>query len=107
MEKFNFVRANDLKTLGDYGASLLTGLASLKTLERFHVVAYQAGLLDADEQETGKTICWEIQRLISLYQTQMKHILERTNINEQEIVDKLQALMPALKLPKKKGKKNE
>lgn len=95
--KIELVSANKLKTLEEYGASLLSGIISLKTLEAFHIHAFKKGLLDEDEQETGKTICWELQRLITLYRTQIDHILDRTELNEQAVIDGLAKMMKTTK----------
>jgi hypothetical protein len=94
MEKFNLVSAQNMKTLEQYGAAVILGLASLKTLESFHVQAFAKGLLDNDEMETGKTICWEIQRLIALYRTQVEHIVDRTGLDEKLVIAHLQTLLP-------------
>ena len=74
MKDIQFVNAEELQTLEQYGASLLSSLISLKTLESFHIAAFNKGLLDEDEAETGKTICWEIQRLVALYKTQIENV---------------------------------
>lgn len=103
MKKINFVDAKNLKTLEDYGASLLAGLMSLKTLEAFHIQAFKKGLLDEDELETGKTICWEIERLVALYRTQINHILDRTQLDEQQV---LTAIKEMVKDEKKNGVTN-
>jgi hypothetical protein len=97
-----FVNAEDLSTLEEYGASLLSGMISLKTLESFHITAFNKGLLDTDEAETMQTIRWEIQRLLALYTTQMKHVLERTNVNEEQILESLKKMMPDVKIPRKR-----
>ena len=102
-----FVNSKDLQTIEQYGASLISALVTLKTLESFEHVAYKKGILDEDEAETSKTICWEIQRLLALYQTQIKHIVERTSLNEQDVVDKFRTLMPNVKIPRKNKKVSE
>ncbi len=108
MKEINFVSAANLSSLEDYAAALLTGLISLRTLESFHIEAFKKGILDEDEMETGKTICWEIQRLIALYKTQLENILDRTDLKQEEILEKLRSMMPGVKMPKKKkGKKDE
>lgn len=104
MKEIKFVNAEDLNSLEDYGAALLSSLISLKTLEAFHIVAFNKGLLDEDEAETGKTICWEIQRLIALYKTQIENVLDRTNLSEEEVLKSLKAIMPNVKIPRKKKK---
>ena len=102
MKEIKFVNAEDLESLEQYGAALLSSLISLRTLEGFHLAAFSKGLLDEDEEETGKTICWEIQRLISLYKTQIENVLDRTELNEEDILKNLKSMMPDIKLPKKR-----
>lgn len=102
MKEIKFVNANSLSCLEEYGASLLTGLYSLKTLEAFHLSAFNKGLLDEDEAETGKTICWEIHRLMALYKTQIENVLDRTNLKEEDILSSLKSMVPEIKIPKRK-----
>lgn len=107
MTDFKIVNPSELRSLEHYASSLLSGMASLKTLEAFHNHAFKTGLLDDDEQETVKTICWEIQRLLSLYQTQLKKIIERTGFNEQEAINHFRKLMPEIKIPRKRNPKSK
>ncbi len=102
MKDLKFVNAEDLTNIEEYGAALLTSLISLRTLEAYHIAAFNKGLLDEDEAETGKTICWEIQRLISLYKTQVENVLDRTELKESEILKHLKERMPDVKLPRRK-----
>ncbi len=102
MKDAQFVSAKDMKTLEEYGAALISSMISLKTLESFHIVAFDKGLLDEDEAETGKTMCWEIQRLLSLYKTQIEHILDRTELDQDQVLSNLKSLMPNVKIPRKK-----
>ena len=102
MKEFRFVNAKDLKTIEDYATCLLTGLMTIKTLYAFQSEAFKKGILDEDEMETGKTICWEIERLLSLYQTQLKNVLDRTELKEEEILESFKALVPDVKVPRKK-----
>ncbi len=102
MKEVSFVNADELETLEQYGASLLSAMISLRTLESFHIAAFNKGLLDEDESETGKTICWEIHRLVALYKTQIEHVLDRTELKEEEILLSLKSMMPNIQLPKRK-----
>ena len=104
MKDIQFVSAEGLENLEQYGASLLSSIISLKTLESFHIAAFNKGLLDDDEAETGKTICWEIQRLLALYKTQIENIMDRTELNEQQVIDGLREMMPNVKIPRKRKK---
>jgi len=112
MKEIKFVNAEDLNNLEEYAASLLSSIISLKTLEAFHISAFNKGLLDEDEAETGKTIVWEIHRLINLYKIQIENVLDRTEINQEQIIEGLKSMMPNIKIPRKrkytkKEKKNE
>lgn len=75
-----------METLEQYAASLLYAMASLRTLEEYQTRAFTLGLYDEDEEETSKTIVWEIQRLLALYQAQMGHVLDRTDLNQDIIL---------------------
>ena len=107
MKEIKFVNAEDLSSLEEYGAALLSSLISLKTLESFHIAAFNKGLLDEDESETGKTICWEIHRLIALYKTQIENVLDRTDLSEEQVLQSLKAMMPNFKIPRNKKVKKE
>lgn len=102
MKEFSFVNADELSTLEEYGAALLSSIISLKTLEGFHIAAFNKGILDEDEAETGKTICWEIQRLLALYKTQVENVLDRTELNQDQIIENLRKMMPEVKIPRKR-----
>jgi len=102
MKDIQFVNAEELQTLEQYGAALISSIISLKTLESFHIAAFNKGILDEDEAETGKTIMWEIQRLLKLYKTQVENILDRTELSEQQVLDALRGMMPDIKIPRKR-----
>lgn len=102
MKDIKFVNAEELSTLEEYGTALLSSLISLKTLEAFHIAAFNKGILDEDEAETGKTIVWEIHRLIALYKTQIENVLDRTELNQDDVIAGLKAMMPNVKIPRKK-----
>ena len=106
MKHIRFVNAEELESIEEYGASLVSGMITLKTLESFHIAAFNKGILKEDEAETGKTLCWEIRRLLLLYKTQMENVLERTEIDEETILTNLRSLMPDVKTPRKKKKKS-
>ena len=107
MKEAQFVNPEQLENLEQYGAALLSSLISLKTLEGFHIAAFNKGLLDDDEAETGKTICWEIQRLIQLYKTQINNVLDRTELKEEEVINGLRKMMPNVKIPRKRKSDNK
>lgn len=102
MQDVRFVDPEKIETLEDYGAAIISGMVSLKSLARFHMIADEKGLFEEDEQETGKTICWEIQRLLMLYKTQLENIMERTPIDEAKVIESLRNMMPDLKIPRKR-----
>ena len=103
MKNPQFVNAKDLKTLEQYGAALLSSMISIRTLEAFNIEAMKKGLLNEDELETAKTICWELQRLMALYKTQIGHITERTELDEKAVIATLTEMMKE-KTPKPRKK---
>lgn len=107
MKEPQFVVAEQLETLEQYGAALLSSMISIRTLESFHIAAFTKGLLEEDEEETGKTICWELRRVMSLYKQQMEAIMERCEIDEKKVLDSLKMLMPDTKLKKRKKKNDD
>lgn len=84
------VKIKAIKTHEDYTTALLLGIFSAKTLQSYEKKAFDEGLLDTDEEETSKTICWELARVISLYQTQVKKMIERAGLNESAVLKKFQ-----------------
>lgn len=103
MKDIRLVDPEGLSTLEEYAAALLSSMISLKTLEQFHISAYQKGLLDKDEEETSKTICWEIRRLLALYKQQVDQVIERAPIDEAAVINSLRAQMPNVKIPRKRN----
>ncbi len=102
IDNVRFVSAEQMKTIEDYAASLLSGIISLQTLASFHLQAESKGLLQSDESEACKTMIWEIRRLINIYLTQMKSILERTELTQEDLVKSLELMVPEMK--KKRGR---
>ena len=105
MKHIRFVSADELSTIEDYAASLVSGLVTLNSLGKFHATADGKGLLSEDESELCKTIHWELTRLMNLYQTQMKSILERTEITSDDVLARLKSMVPAMK--KKPGRRKQ
>ena len=101
---FHIVDAQNLKTLEQFAGSVISSIATLRTLELFQTQALRIGILSEDESEISKTINWEIKRLIGLYSSQMTSILERADIDEQEIIETIKKMIPSLKISKKKKK---
>ena len=93
--------ADRIENIETYGASLLAAMASLRTLESFHLMAYKKGILDEDEKECAESISWEIRRILVLYKKQVEHLLERTEINQAGLVLELRKMMPEIKIPQK------
>ena len=98
----NFVNTSTIESLEDYAASILTSMYSLKALENYHLVTLKKGLLDNDETELAKSICWEIQRLLNMYKTQMSQVLKRAPIDQKAVIKTLQKLIPEDQIPKPK-----
>lgn len=102
MVQIRLVDAKDLETLEDYATSLLTGVASLKTLECYHLHAFNKGILEEDEIKLCESIRHDLERLMRLYITQMENILDRTNITQEDILNELRKIMPEIPIPRKR-----
>ena len=102
MTDLQFLTADRMDSLEQYGASLLTGMISIRSLESFHITAMAKGFLDEDEDEACKTLCWEMRRLMKLYLNQYEKISSRCQINEDNVLDSLKSLMPQVKKPRKR-----
>jgi len=102
MSQIRLVNARDLETLEDYATSLLTGVASLKTLELYHLIAFNKGILEEDEVKLSESIRHDLERLMNLYKTQMENILDRTNITQQDILNHFRQIMPEIEIPRKR-----
>ena len=98
------VSPENLETLEHYCTALLFSMLSLQTLEKFHTVAFQKGLLEEDEAELMTTICWEIRRLMALYTKQFEQVSERCNVNEEDIIKGLTSLVAGEKKRKRRVK---
>lgn len=92
MKDLTYVSPADLQTLEQYAIALVMSMATLRTLEQFHIRAYKLGLYAGDEQEVSKTICWELRRLMGLYKQQFQHVISRCDLTEEEIVASLTTL---------------
>lgn len=105
MKDIHFVTADEIETLEQYAASLVTAIISVRSLEAFQINAFKRGLFKQDEEECSKTICWELRRLMNLYLQQMQSVLDRTELTEKEILKELKKIS-GIK-PKTKKVKNE
>ncbi len=94
------LKAKNIKTLEQYATALLTSMISLQSLEGFEIQALSEGILEEDEEETSKTICWELRRLMALYTKQFEQIQERAPIDQETVVASLQGMIK----PKRKKK---
>ena len=88
-----FVDCKNVTTLESYGASLISGMVSIRTLEGFHISAYKAGLFLEEEEECSKTICFELRRLMALYKKQFEMISDRAEIDEKSVIEELTKLV--------------
>jgi len=102
MTDIKFVTADNLKSLEQYGAALICGMLTIRTQESFHIAAYEKGLFEEDEEECSKTICYELRRLMALYKKQMENILERCEIDENQVIEALRTMAPDVKKPRKR-----
>lgn len=105
-----FVDVTKMKSLEDYAISLVTGMVSLKTLENYHIRAYELGLFKEDHECRCNTIVWDLRRMIKLYQDQLESILEllppEFQIEEAIEVFKKAELTKARQLTRKKKDKS-
>lgn len=101
MKDIAFVAAENIETLEHYAAAIVSCMVSLRSLENYHLHAHSKGILQEDEDETCKTICWEFQRIAKLHITQFEQIARRCDIDESKIIASLQQL---LNKPKKRRK---
>ncbi len=112
MQEINFVKPEqEIQTLEDYLACLLTSSASLKTLGAYQVVACEKGLLEEDEIKTAEAIEANIKHLLTVYRAQVENVLERVETSEEEILLRVRKVMPNIEIPRKRKntrkKKNE
>ena len=97
------LKAKDIKTLEQYVTALLTAMISLQSLEGYEVEALSKGFLQSDEEETSKSICWELRRLMTLYTKQCEQVLERAPMDTAKVITELQAMIK----PKRRKKDDE
>lgn len=99
-KQVTLVDAANLKTGEEAVAAFIMAMISLKSMMLFQVEAYKKGLLNDEEQEVGKTILWEIQRLLELYQKQAEMLGNRFPIDEEAF----NLSLAALSKPKRRKK---
>lgn len=87
------ISCENIKKIEDYGTLLVCAMLSVASLESYETTTYQLGLFQNEEEETSKTICWELRRLMQLYTQQFKQIAERCELNKDTVVLALQKLM--------------
>jgi len=102
MKDIRFVNAEDLETNEDYITSLLTGMASLRTLYAYHLCAFDKGLLQKhDEVKLAENIRLNIDNLLRLYQAQVENMLDKSKVTQQEIINEFRTRMPNVQIPLK------
>ena len=104
MPNIKFVDAEEMTTAEDYATALICGVATLKTLELYHTTAFNKGLLSEAEAECGQSIVFNIRQVMKLYQKQLESLLEKSPLNEDEIVEHFRNIMPLIKVPRKRRK---
>lgn len=95
---FSFINVSDLNTSEKYASHILSTIVSLNTFKSCEEKAFAEGLFDEVEEETSKTIIWEIKRLLALYKTQMKKIIEKTGFDTEKAIEDFTKLMPDVKV---------
>ncbi len=101
MKDIKFVNSEELNCLDEYATSLITGAISLQTLNNFHAAAFKKGLLKEDEVVNIESIYHLIKKLLSIYKAQLKNVVERLEITEEELLIEVQKIMGDLMLPEK------
>jgi hypothetical protein len=97
-----------IKTVEMYALALISATISLNTLQGVELLAYNEGLLEEEEEELSKTICWEIKRLQSLYKKQLESVSERIpDYVEENLIEDLKKLFDKPKEKKKRKVKDE
>ena len=87
-----FIPADNIKSLEEYGACLITSMMSIRSMETYHIQAYEEGLFNTEEEELSKSICWELRRLMTLYTQLTEMIGERCEIDESTVLTALSTL---------------
>lgn len=82
-------KASELRTPEDYVEALILGAGSLNTLRNYHIAAYKQGLLNEEEEATATSMTWEMARIIKLYQVQLEFLVERYQLDEKKILERL------------------
>lgn len=88
-----FVSATDLKNLEQYASWVVVAITSLRSMELYNAQALRIGILDEDEREQVATVMWEIKRLLSQYGTLINHLLERTELKEDVVIEFLKKMI--------------
>lgn len=102
MKEIKFVNAEDLNTIEDYTTSLLTGATSLRTLLAYHLRASDKGILKEDEIKLVEIIKVSIANLLTLYQTQLDNMTDRSDLNQDAVIEAFRATLPNVKIPRKR-----
>jgi hypothetical protein len=97
-KNYNILTADSINNLDDFVVSLFACTVSLRSMEGYQATAFRKGLLDEDAQEISKTICWEIRRLMALYQQMLLMIQEICPVNEEEVLKALKKCIPDLEI---------
>lgn len=104
----SFVNTNEVKSLEQYAAALLTSMLSIKTLEAFHITAYNEGILDEDDAELSKTICWELRRLMGLYTQMINSVCEKVpDLEEEKLLQTLRTMAGIVAEPRPKRERTK
>lgn len=95
----------EINSLDKYAQALVSSIISAQTLEAIQIKAYKEGLLEEDEEELSKTICWELKRLIGLYKTQLENISDRIpDFEAQQVVEEIKKTFNLKEKVKRKKK---
>ncbi len=66
----------EVKNLEDYACALGLAIIYFRVFKQHHIEAYKAGILPEDLQERLNVLVWDIDRMIRLYNLQIKDTVE-------------------------------
>lgn len=90
MSAQNVFDPSKMKSGEDYATALVMAMISVRSMEKIETTAFTAGLLDEEEAEVSKSICWELRRLMALYTGQINNLRERMDINVDTVTTSIQ-----------------
>ena len=66
----------EIKSLEDYAIALCLAMVAFRDFKRHHIAAHKLGILPEDLQERLNVLVWDLDRMLRLYDLQMKDTME-------------------------------